>query len=106
MATVTGTSENFDEELAVDIPVVVDFWAEWCGPCKALSPALETLSEKFEGSVKVVKIDVMNNQDLAKKFNISSIPYLGIFKGGKLVDSQVGFSGAEALETLFENLSK
>jgi len=106
MATVTGTSENFDEELAVDIPVVVDFWAEWCGPCKALSPVLETLSEKFEGSVKVVKIDVMNNQDLAKKFNVSGIPYLGIFKGGKLVDSQVGFSGADALEVLFEDLSK
>lgn len=106
MAIVNATSESFDAELATNIPVIVDFWASWCGPCKAIAPILDDLSEKFDGSVKVIKVDVMANQDLAQRFNVSGIPYLGVFVNGKLVDSQTGFKGAEALEQLFEKTAR
>lgn len=106
MSVVIGNSENFDSEINVNIPVVVDFWAPWCGPCKVLSPILDNLAYKYEGNIKVLKVNVMENHELAKRFKVSSIPYIAVFVKGKMTDSQVGFSGAESLELLFEGLGK
>jgi thioredoxin 1 len=71
-------------------PVVVDFWAEWCGPCKMIGPSLEELSEEFAGKVKIVKINVDENPGTAAKFGIRSIPTLMLFKGGQLTSQKVG----------------
>ena len=72
------------------MPVFVDFWAEWCGPCRAIGPVLESLADDFDGKVKVVKINVDENGKLATEYNVSAIPSLIIFKGGKEVDRIVG----------------
>lgn len=98
-------SDTFQAEVSSGGPVVVDFWAAWCGPCKAISPILDELAMKYEGTIKVLKVDVMDNKDLATAFGVSSIPFIGIFKDGKLVSSQVGFKGRDSLEKLFEELA-
>ena len=91
MATVAVTDETFDAEVKnSDIPVVVDFWAEWCGPCKQIGPALEELSNEMEGQIKVVKVDVDNNQEFAAKYGVRNIPTVLLFKDGEVVDKQVG----------------
>lgn len=73
-----------------EVPVLVDFWAEWCGPCKAIGPAIEELATEYEGRAKVVKINVDQEGDLAMKYGVMSIPALLVFKGGKVVDQMVG----------------
>ena len=85
------TDSTFDQEvLKSTIPVLVDFWAEWCGPCRMVAPVVEEIAKQFQGKVRVVKVDVDNNQRIAAQYSIRSIPSLYLFKGGKLVDQIVG----------------
>ncbi len=88
---ITITDENFKTEvLSSDIPVLVDFWAEWCGPCKMIAPSVEELAEEYEGKIKIGKLDIDSNQNVASEYGIRSIPSLLIFKNGQVVDQIVG----------------
>jgi thioredoxin 1 len=85
------TDSNFDEQVInSDVPVLVDFWAEWCGPCVALAPVVEELAEEYDGKVKVGKLDVDKNSESAMKYGIRSIPAIFLFKNGEIVDKQIG----------------
>ena len=84
------TDENFDQVVAEGKPVVIDFWATWCGPCKAIAPVIESLAEEFEGQVAIGKCDVDEAFDLPVKFGVRNIPTVIFLKGGELVDKQVG----------------
>lgn len=89
--TVVG-SGNFEAEVVQsDLPVVVDFWAEWCQPCKMLTPVLDKIAENYEGQLKVVKCNVDENQDIAGKYGVMSIPNLIFFKDGQIVNQAVGY---------------
>lgn len=90
MATENITDDNFDEAIAGDLPVVVDFWAEWCGPCKMIAPALEEISEEMNGQVKITKLNIDENQDMAMKYGVRSIPMLILFKDGEPMATQIG----------------
>ncbi len=86
------TEQSFDQEVVkAETPVLVDFWAEWCGPCRLIAPIVEDFAREYEGKLKVAKVDVDDNQNLAMKFSIMSIPTLGVFKGGELVERIVGY---------------
>ena len=88
---ITGTDANFEDEvLNSDQPVLVDFWATWCGPCRTIAPTIEKLAADYDGRAKVVKLDVDNNPQTAMKYGIRSIPSLLFFKGGRPVDQMVG----------------
>ncbi len=85
------TDENFDSEvLSAETPVLVDFWAEWCGPCQMAGPVIEKLAGEYEGKIKVCKVNVDEQRDAAVKAGVTSIPTLNIYKGGQLVDQMVG----------------
>ena len=92
MTAIKNCNENdFENEvLKSNLPVIVDFWAEWCGPCKMLTPILEELSNEMKNEINVVKVNLDENQDLAMKYSIRSIPTLLLFKDGNLVDTKVG----------------
>ncbi len=91
MKTITITDDNFDEEVVKsDKPVLIDFWATWCGPCKMIAPIVEELVDEYEGKAKIGKLDVDNNQQTAIKFGVRSIPTILIFKEGKLKDTIIG----------------
>ncbi|BDD07664.1 thioredoxin-2 [Fulvitalea axinellae] len=89
-ATVKITEENFEEIIGSETPVLVDFWAEWCGPCKMISPILDELASDYDGKAVIAKVNVDDNPSISAKFGIRSIPTLLVFKGGEIVDKQVG----------------
>jgi thioredoxin 1 len=103
-AEVTITAENFEQEvLKSDIPVLTDFWAEWCMPCKMIAPTLEELAEEYKGKLKVAKVDVDSLPDLAQKYNIVSIPTLLLFKNGEIANQHIGAGSKTTLEGIFKS---
>ncbi len=99
MSEVILNGSNFEKEvLESDIPVLVDFWATWCGPCRMVAPVIAQLATKLAGKVKVGKVDVDENPELAESFNVSSIPTMIMFKGGNPVGQRVGGANIAVLE--------
>ncbi len=98
MATQAVDASNFETDvLGADVPVVVDFWAEWCGPCKAIGPSLEEISEEMGDKVKITKLNIDENPDIAAQYGVRSIPTLMIFKNGEPASMQVGAKPKNAL---------
>lgn len=93
---------NFNEVINSDIPVLVDFWAPWCGPCKMLGPVIEEVANELEGKMKVTKLNVDENQSIAIEYNVASIPTVLIFKNGKIIDKFIGFMPKNAIMAQLE----
>ena len=104
MATVSVTDATFDTEVRNSpVPVVVDFWAEWCGPCRMIGPALEELSEQYGGRLKVAKVNVDENPDTAAKLGVRGIPALFVFKDGQVVSNRAGAAPKAALQAWIDS---
>jgi thioredoxin 1 len=100
------TASNFDNEVKnSDVPVILDFWAPWCGPCKSITPILEKLSGEYGGKVKVGKVNIDSEPALAQAFRVRSIPTIIGLVGGEVQDNSVGFRGEQPLREMFEKLS-
>ena len=103
MSEIIITSENFEEEVVKsDVPVLVDFWAEWCGPCKMVGPVIAEIAENADGKFKVGKINVDDEMELAQKYKVASIPSIYLLKNGELVDGLVGFSPKPKIMAMIE----
>lgn len=97
------TDKDFEDKvLKAKIPVMVDFYADWCGPCKMAAPIIDELSEEYKGKVEIVKVDVDANQVTAGKYGVMSIPTVVMFKGGEEVDRMIGFKGKEGYEEMIK----
>ena len=104
MPTKKITDESFETDVVkASMPIVVDFWAEWCGPCKQIGPALEELSNEMEGKIKVVKIDVDSNPAAAAELGVRGIPALFLFKGGEVISNKTGAAPKAALKSWIED---
>ncbi len=101
MAEIKITKNNFEAEvMKSDIPVMLDFWADWCGPCRMLAPVVEDIAREYEGSVKVGKINVDEESELAAAFRVASIPTVVVIKDGKVVNTSVGYKPKEELAAM------
>jgi len=104
MTIVAVTDATFDQEVRKsDIPVVVDFWAEWCGPCRMIGPSLEEIAAEFEGKVKIAKVNVDENPDSPAVLGVRGIPALFLFKNGQVVSNKVGAAPKAALKSWIES---
>lgn len=105
MSDLAINQENFNKEvLESPIPVIVDFWAPWCGPCRVLSPIIDELAEDFKGKIKVGKVNVDENNLLASQFGVMSIPTVKFFRNGKVVAEQVGAAPKETIEQIIKRV--
>ncbi|BAT71413.1 thioredoxin [Thermosulfidibacter takaii ABI70S6] len=103
MAVITLTEENFDKEvLQSDVPVLVDFWATWCAPCRMIAPVIDAIAEEYEGRLKVGKVNVDENSQLAIRYGIRAIPTLILFKEGKVVEQLVGVQPKDTIKSIIE----
>jgi thioredoxin 1 len=101
--TATFTDQNFDlEVIKSDKPVMVDFWATWCGPCQMAGPVVDALADDYKGKIKIGKLDVDANQGIAQQYGVMSIPTVILFKEGKEIARKVGFAGRPMYETLLK----
>ena len=99
------TRENFENMKSGNLPLVVDFWATWCGPCRMVAPIISELAEKYDGKIVVGKCDVEENDDLAAEFGIRNIPTILFFKNGEVVDKLVGAASKQKFEEKFEAIA-
>ena len=105
MAVVNLTSESFDEEVLLSgKTVLVDFYADWCGPCRMMAPVIEELAEEYDGKVKIGKLDVDENSDIAARYGVMSIPTIILFKNGEVFSKSVGLQDKEVLENAIKEM--
>ncbi len=103
MSVLTLTEENFDKEvLQSDVPVLVDFWATWCAPCRMIAPVIDALAEEYKGKLKVGKVNVDENSQLAIRYGIRAIPTLLLFKEGKVVEQMVGVQPKDTIKSIID----
>ena len=103
MAEIQLTDQNFEQEvLHADLPVLVDFWASWCGPCQMLAPVIAEIAEEYAGKVKVGKVNVDEQPNLANRYGIASIPTVMLFKNGEVVSTSLGYRPKNELETMLK----
>jgi thioredoxin 1 len=101
--TLTFSDASFDQDvLRSDVPVLVDFWAEWCGPCRQIAPAIDSLATEYAGKAKVGKVDVDANGGTAMRYNVRGIPTLLLFKGGQVVEQRVGAVGKAEIQKMID----